>query len=149
MKIKNVPKTFEEIRDWADEYERQSMFPSQTNHELAEVTSALLLYYTPSMLKGLAKRFIIALMDDRLRKAMIYPPQPRFLHNFIDYSFAIRGFLLRNFFLPRMKRIQFTQREKNKYGRYNVNYADNEVFFLTKRFVDCSHGIFLLTKLDS
>jgi hypothetical protein len=128
MKIENVPKTYPEIRDWADEYEKRSMFPCETNHELAEVTTGLLLYYTPTFMKGFAKRVLIVLMDERLRKAMIYPPQPQWMDSFINYSFAIRGFLLRNFFLPRIKRIQYTQREKNKYGRYNVNYADNEVY---------------------
>lgn len=148
MKIKNVPKTFDEVRDWADEYEKRSMLPNETNHELAEITTGLLLYYTPNIFKGFAKKVLIALMDDNLRKAMIYPPQPRSIHNFINYSFAIRGFLLRNFFLPRMKPVQFTQREKNKFGRYNINFADNAVFS-HEISVDCSHGIFLQIKLDS
>lgn len=104
------------------------MFPCEANHELAEVTTGLLLYYTPNFMTGFAKRILIVLMDERLRKAMIYPPQPQWMHNFVNYSFAIRGFLLQNFFLPRIKQIQYTQREKNKYEQYNVNYADNAVY---------------------
>ena len=124
MKIENVPRTYPEIRDWADEYEKRTMLPHETNHELAEVTTGLLLYYTPNFMKGFAKKILIALMDDRLRKAMIYPPPSQFYREFINKSFAIRGFLLRNFFLPR---ITLTSTEKNKFGRYNVNYCDNAV----------------------
>lgn len=127
MKIENVPRTYPEIRDWADEYEKRTMLPNETNHELAEVTTGLLLYYTPNFIKGFAKKILVALMDDRLRKAMIYPPSSQFYHEFINKSFAIRGFLLRNFFLPRIKRVQVSQKEKNKFGRYNVNYSDNVV----------------------
>jgi hypothetical protein len=127
MNIENVPKTYIEMRDWADEYEKRAMFPNETNHLLAEITTGLLLYYTPSLMKGFAKKLIVGLMDDRLRNAMMYPSQKPFIHNFINTFFQVRGFLIRNFHLPRMSRVQMTQEEKNKYGRYSVNYADNEV----------------------
>jgi hypothetical protein len=127
MKIDNVPKTYPEMRDWADEYEKRAMLPNETNHQLAEITTSLLLYYTPNIIKGFAKKLIVGLMDERLRTAMIYPPQPSYIHNFINGFFTIRRFLMRNFFLPRYKRVSYTTDEKNKFGRYNVNYADNEV----------------------
>ena len=127
MNIENVPKTYPEMRDWADEYEKRAMFPSETNHQLADLTTGLLLYYTPKFMKGFAKKLIIGLMDDRLRTAMIYPPQEPFIYNFIHVFFLVRGFLIRNFHLPRISAITLTQKEKNKYGRYNVNYTDNEV----------------------
>ena len=127
MKIENIPRTYLEIRDWADEYEKRAMFPSEQNHQLAEITTGLLLFYTPNVVKGFAKKLLVALMDDRLRNAMIYPPQSQFIHKFIGLSFAIRRFLLRNFYLPRIKPIRLTSTEKNKFGRYNVNYCDNAV----------------------
>ena len=127
MNIENVPKTYPEMRDWADNYEKRAMFPSDTNHQLADLTTGLLLYYTPGFIKPFAKKLIIGLMDDRLRTAMVYPPQDPFIHTFITTFFQVRGFILRNFHLPRISPVQLTQKEKNKYGRYNVNYADNEV----------------------
>jgi hypothetical protein len=133
MNIENVPKTYIEMRDWADDYEKSAMFPSETNHQLADLTTNLLLYYTPTLIKPFAKKLIIGLMDDRLRNAMIYSPQGPFIHNFINGFFKLRGFLIRNFYLPRISRITFTEEEKNKYGRYNVKYADNEVFVTRKK----------------
>src|SRR5271170_1047389 len=133
MNIENVPKTYIEMRDWADDYEKRAMFPSETNHQLADLTTNLLLYYTPNLIKGFAKKLIIGLMDDRLRNAMIYPPQGPFIHNFINGFFKLRGFLIRNFHLSRISRIKFMEKEKNKYGRYNVNYADNEVTATKKK----------------
>jgi hypothetical protein len=127
MNVKDVPRTFEEMRDWADEYEKRAMVPSEPTHQLAEVTIGLLLYYAPGFLKGFLKRIIIAFMDYQLRTAMVYEPQPEWIHRLINWGFAVRGFLLRNFALPRIGRITFTSDEKNKWGRYTVNYADNVV----------------------
>lgn len=127
MKIENIPKTFPEIRDWADAYEKRVMIPDAKNHKLAETTTGLLLYYTPKFIKGFAKKIIITLMDDRLRSAMIYPPQPPYMHKLVNFGYAFRAFLLRNFFLPRIAPVEYTQEKKNKFGRYNVNYVDNEV----------------------
>ena len=130
MGIENVPRTFVEIRDWADEYEKRAMVPNETTHEFAEITMGILLYHTPKFLKGLVKTILIGFMDDRLRNAMLYPPSPKWVTKFIPGFFTVRRFLLRNFFLPRWKGIHYTTMEKNKYGRYNTNYADNEVHFL-------------------
>jgi len=129
MKIENIPETYPEIRDWADEYEIRAMFPTDTTHQLAETTTALLLYYTPNAIRGFAKKMIIGLVDERLRGAMMYPPQPSWVHSLINGFFAFRGVLLRNFFLPRYTPLSFTRKEKNEYGRYNLNWSDNEVFF--------------------
>lgn len=130
MKIENIPETFPEMRDWADNYETIAMLPRETNHRLAEITTNLLIYYTPDIIKPFAKRLIIGMMDDRLRKAMLYPPQPKWVHSFIMGFFKFRRVLLLNFHLPRAKPVQYTSKEKNKHGRYNINYADNEVLLL-------------------
>jgi hypothetical protein len=34
---------FEDIKEWADQYEREHMVPNKWNHQLAEETSAILL----------------------------------------------------------------------------------------------------------
>ena len=136
MKIKNVPETYEEMRDWADEYEKRAMKPTSTTHDLAELTTSLLLYYNPPFIKAFAKRVLIAFMDDRLRNAMVYAGQPAYIHNLIYWGFAVRRVVLRNFCLPRFKRVIWAAREKNKFGKYSINFADNEVmrtFDLTNR----------------
>jgi len=150
MKIENVPKTYEEMRDWADGYEARTMVPNKMNHELAELTLALLTYYTPKALKPLMMQILIGLMDDRLRVAMLYRPPHPVVRPFIQYSFAFRRFLLRNFFLPRIRPIYYTSRGKNEYGRYTTTYADNEVSSSNEiGMVNISPGTFQKTKSRS
>jgi hypothetical protein len=129
MQIENIPETYSQIRDWANTYETIAMLPRETNHKLAEITTNLLIYYTPDLIKPFAKKLIIGMMDDRLRTAMLYPPQPKWVYSFIMGFFKFRRVLLLNFHLPRWKPIQYVSKEKNQYGRYNINYADNEVPF--------------------
>jgi hypothetical protein len=126
MHIENIPETYEEMRDWADAYEKRAMLPSELNHELAETTTALLLYYTPSLIKPFAKKVLIGLMDDTLRKAMMYPEHPAYVRC-INGFFTIRRFLIKNFFLPRWQPVKYVQDTQNQWGRYNINYTDNEV----------------------
>jgi hypothetical protein len=127
MKIDNIPETLSEICAWAEEYELHAMSPNVMNHQLAEVTTELLLYHTPRVTKSFAKKIIVGLMDDRLRNSMIYPSQPQYIHNIINAFFVVRGILLRNFVFPRSERITLSQKEKNKFGRYNVNFPTTEV----------------------
>ena len=127
MHIKDIPERWEEMEAWADEYEKRAMYPSDASHDLAETTMALLLFYMPNLLKPAIKRLLIAIMDDRLRTAMMYPKQPPWIHKSIIYFCTFRRFLLRNFFLPRSKEVVYTSQEVNEHGRYNILYTDNEV----------------------
>ena len=127
MGIQGLPRTYEEITEWADEYEKQNMVPNEKSHELAETTTALLLYNVPNFIKPFAKQLVIAMMDDRLRKSMIYPVQPRYIYVLIEWICTVRRFLIRNFHLPRIFRVKYTSDTKNKFGRYTLNYSDNEV----------------------
>jgi hypothetical protein len=127
MHIQDIPETYEEMRAWADSYEKRVMIPNEMNHQLGETTIAILIYYTPSFIKPFAKKLIIGLMDDNLRNAMMYPVQPTYIYRFINGFFMIRRFLSRNFFLPRWKPVKYVQDKPNKWGRYNVNWAASEV----------------------
>src|SRR5579859_6269350 len=127
MGIKDIPRTYSEMRHWAAQYESRAMIPSSTSHELAEITTSLLIYYMPSFLKPLAKKLIIGLMDDQLREAMMYEKQAKWVYWCLSGFWAARKAYLRNFALPRIKPIYYTEKEKNEFGKYNVCYADNEV----------------------
>lgn len=62
----------EEIWQWSEEYEIKQMVPSKDNHQTANETTAILLSTLPEFLKGVGKQAVSALMDDRLRRAMMF-----------------------------------------------------------------------------
>ena len=62
----------EEMNEWSAEYEKRVMVPDKNNHKIAEQTVAILLYSIPRFAKGIGRKIVSALMDDRLRRAMMY-----------------------------------------------------------------------------
>lgn len=61
----------EEAVEWAEEYEKGCMRPHKNNKMTAEETVAVLLWNIPPAMKGIGKHLVSALMDDRLRTAMM------------------------------------------------------------------------------
>ena len=63
---------FEEIDEWSAEYERRFMVPDKNNQKTADQTVAILLFSIPRFAKGVGRKIVSALMDERLRTAMMY-----------------------------------------------------------------------------
>lgn len=61
----------DEVVEWADEYEKSCMRPHINNKITADQTVAILLWNIPPAMKGFGKHIVSALMDDRLRTAMM------------------------------------------------------------------------------
>lgn len=61
----------EELNEWSADYERRSMVPDKNNQKTADQTVAILLYSMPRLMKPHGRRVVSALMDDRLRTAMM------------------------------------------------------------------------------
>lgn len=64
----------EEVLEWAEGYEREKMVPDENNRQTAEHTVAILLWGVPDVLKPYGEKVVSAVMDDRLRRAMMYVP---------------------------------------------------------------------------
>jgi hypothetical protein len=62
---------YEDIKAWAEAYEKRVMVPAATNKQTAEETTALILYYVPKAIKPSARNLIGVLMGPMLRKAMM------------------------------------------------------------------------------
>lgn len=64
----------DELTEWSEAYEEKYMVPDQKNRETADQTTDILLYMLPKALHPLGLQFVSYMMDDRLRKAMLYVP---------------------------------------------------------------------------
>lgn len=120
---------FEDIKEWADNYEKEYMVPDKYNHQLAEETTRILLANVPDALKPYGQNVVTALMDDRLRRAMMYDdPAPVYL-KMVKGIFGLRQFILRNLLPPRpyVFRAQLITDEPDpKTGRYFMTEYENE-----------------------
>ena len=62
----------DELNEWSAKYEERYMVPDKNNQKTAEQTVAILLYNLPKPAKPYGRKIVSALMDDRLRTAMMY-----------------------------------------------------------------------------
>ncbi|EIM82611.1 uncharacterized protein STEHIDRAFT_63775 [Stereum hirsutum FP-91666 SS1] len=86
MHIKDIPETLDELREWSLSYETTAMIPRQSNHDLAEATTNELLGTVPNGLglRTILRHVVWALLDERVRIAMMFPPQHQILHGTIS-----------------------------------------------------------------
>lgn len=61
----------EELEEWSRAYEETNMVPALSNQRLALATTDLLLWNFPQRWKGTATKFVAALLEPRLRMAMM------------------------------------------------------------------------------
>ncbi|KAK0659986.1 Mycophenolic acid synthesis protein B [Lasiodiplodia hormozganensis] len=128
----------DEVAKWSEAYEKKYMVPHQDNKKTADETTAMLLYDAPSSLHPVGFKVVSALMDGRLRKAMMYSDPPAGLVSAIDVAFKIRAFLLRNLALPRphFLRSQRMSDEPNKDGRYYQLSYDVDPWYVEATFAN-------------
>ncbi|KAL6704785.1 hypothetical protein ACN47E_007589 [Coniothyrium glycines] len=124
---------FEDAKEWAEEYERQHMVPDKYNHQLAEETTRILLNDVPNMMKPVGKTLVTALMDDRLRAAMMYDTPPSIYLNLVKAIFKARNFFLHYLIPPRPYALRYsllTEHPDPKTGRYHVTEYDSEPWYV-------------------
>lgn len=120
---------FEDIKDWADDYERAYMVPDKYNHQLAEETTRLLLANAPDALKPYGQNVVIALMDARLRRAMLYDDPLAIYPRIVRVTFDVRKFISRWLLLPRpysLRNRPVSDDPDPKTGRYFMSEYENE-----------------------
>lgn len=61
----------EELRVWSDQYELDHMVSDEMNHRAAVETEPVLTYGMPKLLGNFSKEVLSAVMDDRLRHALM------------------------------------------------------------------------------
>ncbi|KAJ5664411.1 hypothetical protein N7507_005142 [Penicillium longicatenatum] len=91
----------EEISAWSVEYEKKYMVPDIKNRETADQTTAILVYMLPTALHSVGLQFVSFMMDDRLRKAMLYDAPSPFMSVVFSGLLTTRRLFLRYFMLPR------------------------------------------------
>ncbi|MCJ1311507.1 hypothetical protein MMC25_005179 [Agyrium rufum] len=114
------------IRAWGSAYEEEKMVPSEANFLVAEQTTAILLWGVPSWGQTFARRAIIVLMDERLRKAMLYSLPPNYVRTIVHGILEARRFVLRHFSLPRPRfmPVLFVSDKISPQGTYYMNTYD-------------------------
>ncbi|CAF9940553.1 MAG: hypothetical protein ALECFALPRED_008712 [Alectoria fallacina] len=144
----------DELKEWSAEYEKRFMLPDKNNQKTAEQTVAILLYSMPRFVKPYGIRIVSALMDDRLRTAMMYVHffprgiqplhilsdghSPRYEKPSQEYLilvstlFTVRKFVLRYLMFPRphFLRVHNTTDEPSQAGTYHMTVYETHPWYV-------------------
>ncbi|KAH8834400.1 hypothetical protein DL96DRAFT_1522092 [Flagelloscypha sp. PMI_526] len=110
MGIEAIPDSLVDFEAWAKTYERTSMLPAESNREVADYTLAELLHVVPNAfgIKAFAKRVAYAVLEPRVRIAMLYPEQPWYIHALLAGIMGIHKYGSRWLALPKVWPTVFT-----------------------------------------
>ncbi|MCJ1405075.1 hypothetical protein MMC11_008301 [Xylographa trunciseda] len=116
----------DDIRSWSQAYEERNMVSDPDNKKVADETVVLLLWLVPGYFKRFGQRVVCALIDDRLRKAIMYEKPPHGYFVFVEALFRLRKVILRYAMLPRLssQRARRLSDELNEHGCYNFKAYD-------------------------
>ncbi|KAH0284001.1 hypothetical protein M436DRAFT_74095 [Aureobasidium namibiae CBS 147.97] len=128
----------EELKAWVEEYEEKYMVPAESNKQTADCTTEMLLYPVPVAFKDAGRKVISALMDTRLRRAMLYPDPPAMLQWLVDTGLTARKLVLRHLTLPRpdASRKQIIADDINSHGKIYKLIWDTEPWYVEPTFVN-------------
>ncbi|KAJ5491166.1 hypothetical protein N7539_002733 [Penicillium diatomitis] len=126
----------EELEVWSEAYEAEKMVPDVKNRETADQTTAILLYILPKPLHSIGLQAVSYMMDDRLRKAMLYDPPSPFVSTAISSILFLRKWVLRHLCLPRpyaLRKAPFTE-NLDENGRVFVTQWDAAPYYVKPTF---------------
>ncbi|KAJ5166834.1 uncharacterized protein N7482_005615 [Penicillium canariense] len=114
----------DELDAWSEMYEVQCMVPDAKNRETADQTTAILVYMLPTALHPVGLEFVSFMMDDRLRRAMLYDPPSSIARVVFSSLLTIRKLFLRYLCPPRPYFL--------RYASFTEEPDENNRFFLTE-----------------
>lgn len=126
---------YHEIKEWAQRYEQAYMLPNEHSRKVADHITEILLWHVPPSLKKTAETAFTVLMDDRLRRAMKYPPPSNAYKVAVHGIITARKLLLRHLSLPRPTFLQVhdTAVEADpKTGRYHLKSWQAQPWYVPK-----------------
>ncbi|KAG0005729.1 hypothetical protein BGZ65_010321 [Modicella reniformis] len=126
MGIKNIPESKEELKTWADEYDRNYSKFAQSNVAIADSTVDLLLSKVPSFTHGFGRMAVSVLLTPQLREAFGMSTPPGFVVSLVNAALWTRGTFIKYFMLPRRLPLVRSASRANKEGNYVPTYHKYE-----------------------
>lgn len=127
---------YQELDEWAKNYEKKYMLPHDDNYRIAIKTKELLLSTVPAFSHGLVAQLMSAAMDDRLCKAINFNPARPVMKSLLNAFMATRRFYLRYFSLPRFdwQRRIVLSRDESPEGRRWIEYWSTTPHYVKATF---------------
>ncbi|MFD6531436.1 oxygenase MpaB family protein [Streptomyces sp. NPDC060184] len=95
MGLTSVPATYAEFEELLEAYEAEMFAPVPANRRVATATLRTMAGWYPSPLRPLVARFVLALLDEPLLRALGFTPQPRPVQILAVRALRVRAHVVR------------------------------------------------------
>lgn len=133
MGIEDIPRAYEDLLRWIDEYEPKCMRYATPNVELWRYWVELLNRHTAVTLKPYLEKLFEACVAPVARPALGITEPPLWTVNLVNWGFATRAFLIRHLFLPRTRLGSSVTLQAN--GRIQRTRWDFEPWYVKESFL--------------
>jgi ER-bound oxygenase mpaB/B'/Rubber oxygenase, catalytic domain len=116
MAIRDIPASYEELRRFNEEYERERFQRTAATERVGRATRDMFLAWFPGLPRRFGAQAIYTLMDEPLLEAFGFPRPPRALRTAVEGSLRARGRLVALLPARRSPRHR-TRRRTRTYGR--------------------------------
>jgi hypothetical protein len=123
---------YDELEAWKEAYEADKMVPHVKNYQTANEMTKLLLLRLPGWAKGAGLNAVTAVMDPRLRKAIMYDDPPPMYPKLVNAILSLRKHALRYLALPRPEffRVRQVHDAPDAQGRRALRLYDNLPYYV-------------------
>ncbi|KAJ5717014.1 hypothetical protein N7488_002660 [Penicillium malachiteum] len=126
----------EEIEVWSKAYEEKYMLPDVKNRETADQTTAVIVYMLPTALHPIGLQFISFMMDERLRKAMLYDPPSPFWSSVFSVLLTTRKLFTRYLMLPRPQflKVNNISQQPDEHNKFYLTSWEADPYYIKPTF---------------
>ncbi|PVH89601.1 hypothetical protein DL98DRAFT_475870, partial [Cadophora sp. DSE1049] len=93
----------DDLDHWSCQYQEAHMVLNISNKKVADATLYHIVWKVPARFKAVGEKVVAAILEDKLREAMMIPRPPPSYFTFIRRFVAVRKFFLLHLSLPRRK----------------------------------------------
>ncbi|KAI8804924.1 hypothetical protein BJ742DRAFT_422833 [Cladochytrium replicatum] len=118
MNIKDIPETFEAVKEWAKDYEAKHVVYSEYNRKVADTFTDLLLKSFATFLHPMVNQIVMGVLEPEVRSAFNYPDPTPFVSSLVQGTLRFSGWFTRVFLPPRILDPRRTSPQVGKNGMY-------------------------------
>ncbi|OCT54626.1 hypothetical protein CLCR_02983 [Cladophialophora carrionii] len=130
MGIRDIPPTLEKLAEWTEEYQKTAMAYTDDNRVCADVSLEFFLKHVSSPLRGVFRKVMMALLEQRTREALGYAAPSAAVQTLVYRFFRLRAFVVRHLFLPRLRPLDPLAKEDRKSGRLHPSQQTIEPWYV-------------------
>jgi hypothetical protein len=120
MNIEDIPDTLKELKDFSEDYERETFIYSKSNKAIADATIEIVKGWLPFFAKPFVFPIMKCFLDDRMLTAFGYTHSPRWLKMLVLFIMKVRALVLGKITFKKYPTLFTTEKNRSYPDGYQI-----------------------------